>query len=311
MAAIAFPARGVGACMMTVSGGRRGRGKSARSEELIVKAREILAAIQPASVRAVCYQLFTADVIPSMARNETNRVSRLLTDAREAGRIPWGWIVDETREPERVSAWDNPSDYAETVKRAYRRNRWTDQPDWIELWSEKGTVRGALAPVLNQYGLTFRVMHGHGSATAVHDAASESSDSEKQLTVFYVGDWDPSGLHMSEIDLPRRLKRYDGNVNLIRLAIAPEDAVPELPWFDARTKQHDPRYRWYVEKYGFKSWELDALNPVILRQRVENAIRARLDLAAWHRAEVAEAAELESLKTILSTWPTISRQASK
>ena len=52
------------------------------------------------------------------------------------------------------------------MKGAYRRDRWSDQPHWIEVWSEKGTVRGTLAPVLLDYGVTFRVMHGYGSTTA-------------------------------------------------------------------------------------------------------------------------------------------------
>ena len=37
-----------------------------------------------------------------MARSEMARVYRLLLKAREQGIIPWEWIVDETRELERV-----------------------------------------------------------------------------------------------------------------------------------------------------------------------------------------------------------------
>ena len=68
-------------------------------------------------------------------------MSTQLTWARENGLIPWNWIVDETRAPERVLAWENPAEYVEVVKRAYRRDRWTDQPDWIEVWSEKGVEK--------------------------------------------------------------------------------------------------------------------------------------------------------------------------
>ncbi len=84
-----------------------GRSKSAKSLALIEAAREILAEIQPASIRAVCYRLFTQGVIPSMAKNETNKVGAQLTWAREQGVVPWAWVVDETRAPERVSAWDD------------------------------------------------------------------------------------------------------------------------------------------------------------------------------------------------------------
>jgi hypothetical protein len=74
-----------------------GRGKSPATLRLIAAARAILLEIQPASVRAVCYQLFIRELIPSMARKETNRISAQLTWAREQGWIPWEWIVDETR----------------------------------------------------------------------------------------------------------------------------------------------------------------------------------------------------------------------
>jgi hypothetical protein len=141
--------------------------------------------------------------------------------------------------------------------------------------------------------------------------------------VLYVGDWDPSGLHMSSVDLPRRLEEYGGHIQVIRLALTDADVTADLPSFPAsdkgptREKNGDPRYRWYVERYGHRCWELDALSPVALRQRVEHAIVDRLDRAAWDRAEVAEAAERESLTSILAAWPgvahieSISRQASK
>ena len=38
------------------------------------------------------------------------RVYRLLKEARERGVISWHWIVDETRELERVVSWDDPAE---------------------------------------------------------------------------------------------------------------------------------------------------------------------------------------------------------
>ena len=168
-----------------------------------------------------------------------------------------------------------------------------------------------LAPVLHEYGVTFRVMHGYGSSTAVHQVATESCEDEKTLTALYVGDWDPSGLHMSEIDLPRRLGQYGGDVDVVRLALTSGDCNDELPSFQTDTKKHDARYKWYRPRYGSRCWELDALSPATLRDRVADAIEDRLDHDAWHRAEVVEKAEQESLASILSTWPGKSRHASK
>jgi hypothetical protein len=282
---------------------RRGRGKAQKNLDLIEAAYNILAEIKPASVRAVCYRLFTMNMIENMSKAETSRVSVQLTYAREQGIIPWRWIVDETREVEQAPQWRDAAAFGRSVARQYRRDRWTDQSRRVEVWSEKGTIRGTLAPVLEKFGLAFRVMHGYGSATALHDAAADSYG-EKTLEVLYLGDWDPSGLHMSEIDIPTRIGKYNGYVKLVRLAITKIDTKADLPSFDAHTKVGDKRYRWFRERYGTRCWELDALNPVHLRERVADAVRDRLDLEAWDRAEIVERAEQESIREILGNWPT-------
>lgn len=48
----------------------------------------------------------------------------------------------------------------------YRRDGWQDQQHQqhhCEVWSEKGTVLGAIRPVTEQLGGTLRVSHGFGS----------------------------------------------------------------------------------------------------------------------------------------------------
>src|SRR6266511_2414167 len=103
------------------------RGKALKSLVLIQTAHDILREIQPASVRAVCYRLFAAGVVPDMSKASTQRVSAQLVDAREREWIPWEWIVDETREPERVPSWADPAVFHQSITRQYRRNRWAQQ----------------------------------------------------------------------------------------------------------------------------------------------------------------------------------------
>ena len=299
-----------------------GRGRSAKNIELVELAAEILEEIQPCSVRAVCYKLFTVGIISSMAKKETNRVSRQLTWARENDVIPWSWIVDETRAPERPGTWADPEAFADAALYSFRRDRWEYQPVRVEVWSEKGTVRGALAPILDKYGITFRVFHGFNSATVINDIAVEFRD--KPVRVFYVGDYDPSGLYMSEADLPHRLLKYgahlhvDGEcrnrrhrhpdqIDLNKVALLPDDRQ-DLPSFDVNRK--DPRYRWYREHTGeTRAWELDAMHPPDLRDRVEDHVLECIDAAAWERTGRAEMAEQASLRNVLSGWSGISMQA--
>ena len=124
-----------------------GRGKSQKSLDLIDAMYAAAKAAHPITGRGVGYKLFSAGQIDSMDRSEMQRVYRLLREARESGIIPWQWIVDETRSLERQPSWDNPADFVDTVSRSYRRDFWTQQPHRVQLWSEKGTVRGVLAPV--------------------------------------------------------------------------------------------------------------------------------------------------------------------
>ena len=292
---------------------RQGRGKSKASLELIAAAIRILEEIQPATVRAVCYRLFIEKLIPCMTKASTDKVSKQLVCARENGLLPWAWVVDETREAERIVSWDSPEAVISAAVSQYRKDYWAMQSNWIEVWSEKGTIRGTLAPVLKDYGVTFRVMHGYGSATSINGIAKETADNNKKLTVLYVGDWDPSGMQMSEIDLPDRLQRYGGAANIRRVALSECDVQDDtkLPFFEADSKSKDPRYQWFTRRYGHRCWEVDALSPVVLRNRVEGEILALLDVSAWLHATKIEAAEIESMRSVLATWKSISGQATK
>lgn len=281
------------------------RGKSKSSIELIEASHKILEEIQPASVRAICYRLFTLGKIPDMSKGSTGKVSKQLVYARENGLIPWEWIVDETREAESVKTWTDTSEIIRTAVNGYRRDYWQEQPYRVEVWSEKGTVRGTLAPIIDSYGVTFRAMHGYSSATVINTIAEESNMSEKPLIAFYCGDFDPSGKHMSDVDLPERIRRYGGNLSIERIALIDLDVLDgKLPNFKAESKSGDSRYKWFVSNFGTKCWELDAMSPVDLRLRVEDSIKRLLDLDAWNKAIEIECVEKVSMEEFHKAWKT-------
>lgn len=283
-----------------------GRGLAAKTIKLRGLCYDILEEIHPATVRAVCYRLFVLKAIPDMKTKSTGKISRIMTRAREDGIIPWEWIVDETRGLERVAQWGDPSAYAQAVKRSYRRDLWAQQPQRVEVWSEKGTMRGTLGPVLDEYGVGFRVFHGFNSATAMKDIADATADEDEPLRVFYIGDWDPSGMHMSAVDIPKRLDEYGAHVEMSRLALTAADLRrPDLATtsFPATDKKDDSRYRWFTTSIGHQCWEVDALSPVVIRDRVEEAIVSMIrDKDAWHRYQSTEKAELDSLGDFLGEW---------
>ena len=293
-----------------IQSSRCGRGKSPASLALVAAAKTILEEIQPATVRAVCYRLFVAGLIADMGKNSTGKVSKQLVWAREKGVIPWEWIVDEGRTLEQITQWDSVEQRIDYTVNHYRRDYWQEQPQRLEVWSEKGTVRGTIKPILDAYGIGFRVLHGYSGASALHEAAMDSRYGNP-LTILYVGDYDPSGLNMSEIDIPQRLERYQGKAAFQRIALLPADTVG-LPSFPAADKKTDSRHSWFTRNYGDQCWELDAYPPPLLRQRVEQEITARIDVDAWTHALKVERAEIAAMQHYAYQWKaSISRLAAK
>jgi hypothetical protein len=175
--------------------------------------------------------------------------------------------------------------------------------------SEKGTVRGVLAPVLHKYGVGFRVMHGFTSATSAYDLSQD--DDGRELVLLYVGDFDPSGMNMSEVDLPARFEKYEGDhIDLRRIAITREQIgtsatlpiADQMPSFSVHEKRKDPRYKWFLRNHGDRCWELDAMDPRTLRDCVEKAIKDLIEPEAWARYETNNQAEQESVRTYLKAW---------
>jgi hypothetical protein len=271
------------------------------SLDLIERMAAIIEEVEPITGRGVGYKLFVLGLIPSMSTNDMKRVYRLLKEAREQDMIPWRWIVDEGRAIERRPSWDDPDDFARAASQGYRRDFWSQQPLRCLVISEKGTVRGILKPVLDEYGVGFLPVHGFSSATAVHDLATDFDG--RLLSVLYVGDYDPSGLFMSEHDLPNRLAEYGGQHVTIRRIALTRDQLRGLPSFPATDKRKDPRYEWFTKNFGKRCWEIDALDPNVLRDCVEKHILACIyDRDAWDRCEQINKAESESLRTVMRKW---------
>ena len=276
------------------------RGRSKRTLALIEAMKKIAQETHPITGRGIGYKLFAAGLIDSM--NEMNVVYRALKIAREEDTIPWDWIVDETRELELVSTWANPSQCADGF--FYRRDLWQTQPKTVEVWSEKGTVRGVLWPVLARLGVGFRVLHGFSSATTVWDVSNRGID-DRPLVALYIGDWDPSGLCMSEHDLPQRIKEYGGDhIELKRIALT-ADQTGSLRSFPAESKSKDTRFKWFITNYGNQCWELDAMDPRDLRRLVETEIDALIDHELWQQQEAHQEREKKSIEFLLRWWANV------
>ena len=279
------------------------KGEWTATTQFINSALRILEREQPMTIRQLFYRLVSIGEIQN-SLGCYQRVSRVMTKAREDNRCPWNWIVDRSRPAYQPSVWANPSGYAEAVKRSYRKDYWASQPVHVEVWTEKDAIIGAIEEVTEEFGVTVRVYRGFQSTTRVKEIASILRLTGKPNKVFYLGDHDPSGCCIEDEGYGRLGKHGSGDFELERLAIHKEDikafGLPPL-----RVKQTDSRTRGFLREHGPDCVELDALPPTELRRRLRDAITAAIDADKWNRAIQVEKAELASIIETVNKWPTL------
>jgi hypothetical protein len=296
------------------------RGLSKATVELIEFARMLLVELHPMTLRQLHYAIFSAAKIDyDNTPKDYKRLGRATTKARRDYRayelagysssvlaasdiIPPEWIVDETREAVTVSMWDDVHSYLDDVKRGYRRDNWRTQPEYCEVWSEKGTVLGSLRPLAEELGVTLRVCKGYASTGMESRIGEDFELIAKPISVFYVGDHDPSGRDIPR-DIHRRAQKASGKDFTIEcLAIHPEDIANfHLP--PQTIKDKDSRAEGFKREFGKKAptVELDALPVDELRKRVREAIEGLIEWESWKRQVVVEEAELDCIAEFADT----------
>jgi hypothetical protein len=141
------------------------------------------------------------------------------------------------------------------------------------------------------------VIRGQSSESFVWTIAEQWNGIKKPIYAYYLGDHDPSGLRI-EASLESKLSRFSNNkFHWERLAITSHDfANPELLGF--RVKRNGPAGCWrpYLETYGDRCVELDALDPGAVRNRIRAAIESHIDRAEWERLKTIEELQRETLK---------------
>lgn len=247
-----------------------------KTDRLIGEAYAILAAHHPMTVRQVYYQLVSRHAIENI-RSQYQAVSNALVRARKEGGIPWDWIEDRLRRPRNVQMWGGMSEFAETARAAYRRDVWSTQPFYLEVWVEKDALSGIIEDVLAPYGVTLNVGRGYDGWDSIHNAASRYGSGER-VTVLYFGDFDPSGEDMVR-SLRQRLAELGCQPKIIKSALTFEDVERyNLP--PDFTKPTDTRSAGFVAEYGDLAVELDALSVDVLTDRLRTEVEARLDMTA-------------------------------
>ena len=203
---------------------------------------------------------------------------------RRHGLIDYSWIVDGTRISDKPSSWSGLEDYVETVAHAYRKDLWARQKEYVEVFVEKDAMTGVVRPVTREYDIRLNANRGYCSETFLWSLAEEWKQIEKPITVYYLGDHDPAGLKI-EHDLRKRLSLFCGSiVNWHRLAVTESDFANSIyQGFAPSAKNYSSKMLSdYVQRFGERGVEVDAIPAKEIRERVKDAIEIHIDQREWH-----------------------------
>lgn len=229
------------------------------------------------TLRQLYYQLVARDIIPNSQR-EYKRVGAHVKNARDAGLIDWDAIEDRTRQLRGNTHWSSPQQIVKAAIQSYRTDTRGTQPYRPEIWIEKDALAGVIAPTCADLDVNYFVCRGYTSASEMFDTGYRRfrtylKEGQKPV-VIHLGDHDPSGIDMTR-DIRERLALYAGlstnDLHVIRIALNWEQIETYNPPPNF-AKTTDSRAGEYIKRHGRQSWELDALDPVVLRNLIVSEV---------------------------------------
>jgi hypothetical protein len=261
---------------------------------------ELLAQSQPDTVRGVMYAAVSCGWLPDTSDKSYDRCQRILNELRLRGVIPFSWIVDNIRSTEKPSSWSGLTDFAVTVRDAYRRDFWASLPDYVCIVAEKDTVAGRISPVTREFDVPLHPLRGFSSTSFAAEIGETWRRIQKPIHAYYVGDHDPSGRDI-ERSIQERLTTFSGrDFTWTRLAVEP-DHFDIFNIFPLAVKQKDTRCKRFVEEYGERCAEVEAVPANDLRRMVEDAIVSHIPAGQWQKLKDIEEHERRTWQQMIDT----------
>ena len=264
------------------------------------------------TVRQLYYQLVARDEIKNEQR-EYNRLGKTVSEARRAGLLDWDHIVDRTRNLRKQAHWESPDEIVSAVAKQFKIDKWASQSFRPEVWIEKDALVGVIERVCNQLDVPFFSCRGYTSDSEMWSAAQRLSYWKEQgqtPIIFHFGDHDPSGIDMTR-DIFDRLEMFSGfPLEVKRLALN-QSQIEQYDPPPNPAKLADSRAADYVKKFGYESWELDALNPAVLSNLVATNIESILDRDEWDTAKTEEESHRLVLQKISRNFSQVTRYVEK
>ena len=230
------------------------------------------------TLRQAYYQLVARGYIPNNERSYKN-IGSLINDGRLAGLIDWYSI--RTRNLRSNGHWDNPADVIGSARYSYMLDKWQGQPNYVEVWVEKDALVDIVGQACRPLDTPYFSCRGYTSQSEMWSAQRfiRQGDRENRF-IIHLGDHDPSGIDMTR-DIQERLSMFGADVYVKRVALTMNQISTYNPPPNP-AKITDSRCGKYIAEYGDESWELDALEPQVITNLINNEVTALRNDEIYH-----------------------------
>ena len=256
----------------------------------------------PQSVRHVFYRMTNPRLSEPVEKSDRGyrHVQDRCVKLRRAGRIPYYWIADMSRQGYFVNVFEDAGDFLRSMGGLYRADLWRDSDYRCEVWAESRSIASVLLADCKELAVDLFPCGGFSSLSFVHAAAQQHNQSQdtRPRVVFYIGDLDPAGV-LIDVALQRELRehlRSDIELDFRRIGINEEQVaaydLPTKPRKDGDKRSQHITY----------SVEAEAMPANILRGILRVEVEALLPEGALHAAKVAEQSERAHLNNMAAMF---------
>lgn len=258
----------------------------------------VLETDHPQSVRHVFYRMTDPRLPVSIAKSEKGykQIQQRCTVMRRAGKIPYGWFADLSRQGYFTNTYIDAADFISSMQGLYRADLWADADYRCEVWVESRSIAGVLLKDCRELAVDLYPCGGFSSMTFAHDAAMlhNSLGDARPLKIFYIGDYDPAGVLIDQ-SLEKELRQHlRPDIQLIfeRIAINPN----QIETYDLPTK---PRKKLEKRVQNIKfTVEAEAMPANIMRCILRDYVESLLPVNALNIARIAEDSERAHLSYV-------------
>jgi hypothetical protein len=251
---------------------------------------------QKVTIRQIYYYLFSKGII-QLTQRGYGMVCRFVTKARKRGYIPFEWIEDRSRDPLWVMLYEDIRHFLNLMLKKYKRNTWNNQDNFVIILVEKEALAPIVWDIAKEYNVPVFPTKGFSSwSMFVGDikTLTEYFGEGKKLIVLVLSDLDPSGKYIKE-DYENKFRFMTEELGFQQYHIVEKLAITSE---QVQKYTLPPMKKNYKNKGTLEIWELDALNPKILREIVKEAIEKYIDIKQLYIDVEAEREEIEVLQSL-------------